>query len=152
MAEDRFYFDIIGNIMRQAVIDTNVLVAGLRSARGASFLLLEAWTMGLFHPIVSTALWLEYEDVLKREDLQPLDHAQVDTLLANLARNCRPTRIHLRWRPQLRDPGDELVLEAAINGRAGAIVSFNRRDFLPAATRFGIVIMSPAQYLEEVLT
>ena len=68
-----------------------------------------------------------------------------------LAHHSRATEIHLRWRPQLRDPGDEFVLEAAINGRADTIVSDKRRDFLPACKRFDIDIMSPARFLDEVL-
>ena len=137
--------------MRQAVIDTNILLSGVRSALGASNLVLEAWVRGLIRPVVSTALWMEYEDVLKRAHLHPLTHTEVNTLLTVLARNSGTTAIHMRWRPQLRDPGDELVLEAAINGRADTIVTYNRRDFLPAASFFGIAIMSPAKFLDEVL-
>lgn len=137
--------------MPQAVIDTNVLLAGVRSALGASRLVIEAWLTGAIRPVVSTALWLEYEDVLKRDDLHGLDHAEVEVVLAALARQCRETEIHMRWRPQLRDPGDELVLEAAINGQANVIVSYNRRDFLPACKRFGIEILSPKRFLDEVL-
>lgn len=137
--------------MRQAVIDTNVLLAGVRSALGASRLVVEAWLEGAIRPVVSTALWLEYEDVLKRDGLHGLDHAAVEVVLAALARRSRGTEIHMRWRPQLRDPGDELVLEAAINGRADTIVSYNRRDFLPACKRFGIDVLSPKRFLDEVL-
>lgn len=137
--------------MRKAVIDTNILLSGVRSALGASNLVVEAWARGLIRPVVSTALWIEYEDVLKRANLHPLTHAEVNAILMVLARNSGATAIHMRWRPQLRDPGDELVLEAAINGRADTIVTYNRRDFLPAATFFGIAIMSPAKFLDEVL-
>ena len=137
--------------MRQAVIDTNVLLSGVRSRLGASNVLVEAWLRGTIVPVVSTALWLEYESVLKRRKLNSMTPAQVDTMLAALARNSRATEIHMRWRPQLRDPGDEFVLEAAINGRASTIVSYNRRDFLPACKRFGIDIMRPARFLDEVL-
>ena len=137
--------------MRQAVIDTNVLLSGMRSPLGASRLVVEAWLRGLIRPVVSTALWLEYEDVLKRPGILSLRAGEVDTVLAALARNSQATEIHMRWRPQLRDPGDEFVLEAAINGRADAIVTYNRRDFLPACKRFGVDIMSPVRFLEEVL-
>lgn len=61
-----------------------------------------------------------------------------------------PVETHFLWRPQLRDPGDELVLEAAINGRAEAIVTFNRRDFGTAPTRFGVGILLPAEALRRV--
>lgn len=56
----------------------------------------------------------------------------------------------MRWRPQLRDPNDEMVLEAAINGRADALVTYNIRDFRDAGPRFGIRIARPADLLEEV--
>ena len=61
-----------------------------------------------------------------------------------------PVNTWFLWRPQLRDPGDELVLEAAVNGRADAIATFNRRDFRPAADRFGIDILLPAEALRRI--
>nr|WP_281289010.1 PIN domain-containing protein [Nitrospirillum amazonense] len=54
------------------------------------------------------------------------------------------------WRPQLRDPGDEIVLEAAVNGRADALISFNQRDFLPAAHRFGMPLLKPGDALQRI--
>jgi len=61
-----------------------------------------------------------------------------------------PVEIWFMWRPQLRDPGDELVLEAAINGRAAVIATFNRRDFQPAASRFGIEILLPSETIRRL--
>ena len=61
-----------------------------------------------------------------------------------------PVEVWFLWRPQLRDPGDELVLEAAVNGRADAIATFNRRDFRPAADRFGIQILLPAEAIRRI--
>ncbi len=61
-----------------------------------------------------------------------------------------PVDIWFLWRPQLRDPGDELVLEAAVNGRADAIATFNRRDFRPAAGRFGLQILLPAEAIQRI--
>jgi len=61
-----------------------------------------------------------------------------------------PVDVWFLWRPQLRDPGDELVLEAAVNGRVAAIATFNRRDFRPAADRFGIDILLPAEAIRRV--
>lgn len=64
----------------------------------------------------------------------------------------KPVETHFLWRPQLRDPADEMVLEAAINGRADAIVTFNRRDFAPAAERFGLEILLPREALKRIQT
>lgn len=61
-----------------------------------------------------------------------------------------PVESHFIWRPQLRDPGDELVLEAAVNGHADAIVTFNRRDFDVVAQRFGIELLIPAEVLKRI--
>jgi len=63
-----------------------------------------------------------------------------------------PVESHFVWRPQLRDPGDEMVLEAAVNGRADAIVTFNHRDFGQAPQRFGLRVLLPRQALEELST
>ena len=131
------------------VIDTSVLVAGLRSRLGASAALLRQVGMGRVEITASPALFLEYEAVLKRET-HGLPQEQVDGFLAELALCIRPAQIRFLWRPQLTDPGDEMVLEAAINGHAHSIVTHNRRDFVPAAHRFGIEVLSPAVLLERL--
>jgi predicted nucleic acid-binding protein len=63
-----------------------------------------------------------------------------------------PVETHFMWRPQLRDPGDELVLEAAVNGQAAAIVTFNQRDFGEMPATFGIEVLSPAEMLRRINT
>jgi predicted nucleic acid-binding protein len=98
-------------------MDTNTIVAAMRSPSGASAALLRAARRGRITLTATIPLCLEYEDV------------------------CRP---------QLRDPGDELVLEAAVNAQADAIATFNRRDFRPAAGRFGIDILLPAEAIRRV--
>lgn len=72
----------------------------------------------------------------------------VDAVLAM----AEPVETHFMWRPQLRDPADELVLEAAVNGQAAAIVTFNRRDFGAAPTRFGIDVLAPAEAIRRIRT
>lgn len=102
---------------------------------------------------VSVALVLEYEAVLKRpEHLAAAGATTVDAekavdLLIDVA---QPTFVDYLWRPQTRDAGDEMVLEAAINARADAIVTFNRRDFGKAPLMFGIECWLPGQVLEKV--
>lgn len=143
--------NIIGNIMR-VVIDTNVLVAALRSRSGASYLLVEEWRRGKIEAVATVALFLEYEAVLKRpENRRPagVSEAEIDVLLDELSLVCVEVESRVNWRPQLRDANDEIVLDAALNGRAQAIVTFNQSDFLPAARSFGIDVISPIELLRS---
>jgi putative PIN family toxin of toxin-antitoxin system len=133
----------------RVVIDTSVLVAGLRSRSGASAALLKEVAAKGIQLVASPALFLEYEAVLKRE-VHGLSAQFVDGFLTELAGCIKPAEIWFQWRPQLPDAGDEMVLEAAINGQAKAIVTHNRRDFERAVERFGIEILSPAEVLERL--
>jgi predicted nucleic acid-binding protein len=104
-------------------------------------------------PLVTSALFLQYEDVLKRpEQLRSsqLTLADVDRRLAALASAAEVVTVHYLWRPQLPDAGDELVFDAAVNGRADALVTYNVRHFANAAARFGLRIARPVEVLEEV--
>jgi putative PIN family toxin of toxin-antitoxin system len=142
--------DIIGNIMIRVLLDTNVLVAGLTSSQGASYVVLQAVAASRLEIAASTALWLEYESVLKRDEIRALhgfNAKEIDTILSALAVWVHPVMLHYIWRPQLRDPGDEMVLEAAVNGRVQAIVTHNTRDFAPIAPDFGVQVLMPAQLL-----
>ena len=136
----------------RVVLDTSVLVAGLRSRRGASFVLLRAVATGRLVPLVSIGLFLEYEDVLKRTEQTKatgLALTDVDRFLGGLAAAAEPVEVHILWRPQLRDAGDELVLEAAVNGRAEALITHNVRDFAGAAGRFGMPVRTPGDLVAE---
>lgn len=77
--------------------------------------------------------------------------AETGRFLDGLAALIVPVKPHFLWRPQLRDPNDEMVLEAAVNGRADAIVTFNRRDFLPAARHFGIDVERPNEIIRRLM-
>lgn len=139
--------------MKHVVLDTCVLVAGFRSRRGASNLLLRAVATGALRPLVTTALFLEYEDVLLRPEQRlatQMSEGDVRQALAALASAADPVEVHFRWRPQLRDPGDELVLEAAVNGHAEALVTHNVRDFKHAAAEFGLRVLTPQMCLKEI--
>lgn len=99
----------------------------------------------------SPALFLEYEDVLMRRDQRAASGwsvSDVDAVLSELASLIEPVNIHYLWRPQLRDPADEMVLEAAVNAAVDALVSYNLRDFQPAA-RFGLRVLTPEQTLRR---
>jgi len=133
------------------VIDTNVLVAATRNRQGPSFALMQIVRAGQVILSCSPALFLEYEDVLKRpEQLQAsgLLVSDVDAILNELAGLLRPVMTHYQWRPQLRDPADEMVLETAVNSGANAIVTYNLRDFTPAQ-RFGMLVLNPEQTFRQ---
>jgi predicted nucleic acid-binding protein len=96
---------------------------------------------------------LEYEDVLKHPD-QRIAHGltleMVDEFLAEVAALVERVKVRFLWRPQVRDPSDEMVLEAAINGRADALVTYNIRDLAVASERFAVLVLRPPELLKMV--
>lgn len=133
----------------RAVIDTNVLVAGLRSRQGTSFRLLQMLGDPRWRPCLSVPVALEYEDVLKREFMQTaISAADVDLLLDYLFGVADLVEVQFRLRPTLRDPDDDRILELAV--RAGAvIVTFNTRDFVGAAA-YGVQVVRPVEFLQQI--
>lgn len=135
------------------VLDTSVMVAGLRTRLGAGNAVLRLVALRQVTLLATPPLFLEYEDVLKRPE-QQLTHGltieQVDEFLAELAALIDPVEVHFQWRPQGRDPNDEMVLEAAINGQADALVTYNVADFAEPAERFNLAVMRPADLLKKV--
>jgi putative PIN family toxin of toxin-antitoxin system len=140
-------------MMQRVVLDTSVVVAGFRTRSGAGNAVLRLVADRRLVLLATPPLFLEYEDVLKRPE-QRLVHGlqlhEVDELLAELAALVEPVELHFRWRPQVRDPNDEMVLEAAINGRADALVTYNVTDFALAGNRFRIPVVRPADLLKKV--
>ena len=132
------------------LLDTNVLVAGLSSRLGASFALLEAVAAEQVQLSASATLWLEYESVLKRAEIRKMHRlkiSEVDDFLNGLAALTTPVELHFAWRPQLRDPGDEMVLEAAVNGHVDA---HNLADFEIAKPRFNLSVWTPSKALKQL--
>lgn len=139
-------------MLRRVVLDTSVVVAALRSRRGASNRLVELVALGKLRPLVTTALFLEHEDALLRAETRlatKMTEADVDKFLAAYASAAEGVDVNFRWRPQLTDPKDELVLEAAVNGQADALVTHNIRDFRIASVRFGLRVLLPREMLKE---
>ena len=139
--------------MLRVVLDTSVLVAGLRSRQGASNALLILVAEQKIKPLVTTALFLEYEEVLLRAEhriVTGMSEAAVAEFLAAFASASEGVEVHFQWRPQLGDAADEMVLEAAINGRADALVTHNIADFAEAAVRFGLRVVTPGVLLKEL--
>ena len=139
--------------VRRLVLDTSVIASAFRSRNGASHAILVLVAQRRLVPLLTAALFLEYEDVLKRpEQLRAagLTPGQIDQRLAAIASAAEPVTVHFRWRPQLSDPGDELVFEAAVNGRADALATHNIRHFATAAPRFGLRVIRPGDLLQEL--
>ncbi|MGB7297706.1 MAG: putative toxin-antitoxin system toxin component, PIN family [Burkholderiaceae bacterium] len=139
--------------MQSIVLDTSVLVAALRSRSGAGNALLREVAQGQLRLLATPALFFEYEEVLKRPEqrlVTGLTEAEIDRFLGALASACRPVEIRFQWRPQLKDIDDEMVLEAAVNGQADALVTYNVRDFEVAARRFGLRVLLPGHLLMEM--
>lgn len=135
------------------VLDTDVMVAAMRSHSGASRQLLSAAFDRRLVLLVSVALMLEYEAVLTRPehmDALGITLAEVNVILDAVIAVAEPVAPRFLWRPQLKDPGDEMVLEAAVNGGADRLATFNVRHLGAAALRFGILATPPSAIWREV--
>lgn len=129
-----------------------MIVAALRSPSGASAELLRQIRIGDLIAVASVPLALEYEAVCRRPEHQiasALTKREAELFVDVVIAMMESVRSHYLWWPQLRDPNDEMVLEAAINGRAQALVTFNAKDFVPAA-RFGIEVLLPRDVLRRL--
>jgi putative PIN family toxin of toxin-antitoxin system len=131
----------------RVVLDSSVLVAALRSQRGASFRIVELLRQKRFEIALSVALALEYEEVLVRHAAElGVSRFEIGALVDDLCRLAHPQEIHFLWRPTLADPGDEFILELAVAADCDAIVTHNVRHFGGAAT-FGLKVMTPGSIL-----
>ncbi len=132
------------------VLDTNVLVSALRSRRGASFKLLSLIGRELFDIVISVPLVVEYEAVAKRQSRQlGLTHGEIDDILDYLCQVGTHREIFFLWRPVLRDPKDDLLLELAVESESAYIVTHNVKDFM-AATQFRVKVVTPKGFLQVI--
>ena len=125
----------------------------MRSPSGASAALLGLLLKGEGVWLLSAAMALEYEAICMLAEHRLAANAtseDVTNLLDTIFDVIVPVEVHYQWRPQVTDAGDEIVLEAAVNGRAHAIVSFNHKDYKAAPGRFGIGLRTPAEVLREI--
>ena len=130
------------------ILDTNVLFAGLYSATGASHQILRLIADKKIRPVISTALLFEYEDVLKREQKNlSLSHQQIESILDNICALSTFQKIYFLWRPYLKDPKDDHLLEVAVASKTKIILTHNLRDF-KGVEKFGIQALSPGKFLE----
>lgn len=133
---------------RRVVLDTNVLVAALRSNQGASFRLLSLLGEDRFEIAISAPLVFEYEDVLSRQVAAGLYiQEDMDDFLAYLCRIAHRQKIFFLWRPALPDSKDDMVLELAVAAGCEAIITHNQRDFVDTH-RFGVRIVAPRDFLD----
>jgi putative PIN family toxin of toxin-antitoxin system len=135
------------------ILDTDVVVAALRSDQGASRQLLLAALDRRVIMLASVPLMLEYEAVLMRpEHLAKigLKASEIDVVLDALAAVIEPVPLHFVWRPRLKDPADEMVLDTAVNGRADRLATFNLRHLRDAARTFGIRADRPGEVLRDL--
>ena len=138
------------NVTPRIVLDTNVIVAGLRSRLGASNRLLSLVGTGQFVHVISVALLFEYETAVMRPASGiELPRAAIDDVLDYLCAAGQHQEIYFLWRPTLPDPSDDLVLEVAAHGRCDRIVTFNKRDFA-GSERFGIKAETPGAFLRSL--
>lgn len=133
--------------MYQVVLDTNVLVAAMRSRHGASYRLLGQLGDEDWRPNVTVPIVFEYEAVLKRDCRKfGLTVEDIDDLVDAICSRAGLHRLYFLWRPVASDPDDDLILEGAIASRSDFIVTFNKRDF-PDSQRFGIRCLTPKEFL-----
>src|SRR5205809_979636 len=127
----------------------------MRSPSGASAAILSAARLDRTTILASVPLAVEYEAICRGPEHQMaagLSGSEVDIFVNAVIAMAEPVKTHFLWRPQLRDPGDEMVLEAAVNGRADALVTFNRRDFGTAPSRFGVAVLLPREVITKLRT
>jgi putative PIN family toxin of toxin-antitoxin system len=134
----------------QIVIDTNVIVAGLRSRRGSAFQLLTLIGTEQFDIHLSGLLVLEYTEVLLRElpNLY-LNRDEVDDLIDFYCAVAVQDEIFFLWRPFLRDPNDDMVLELAVKAECESIITYNTRDFA-GVEQFGLNLLEPSEFLRLI--
>ena len=132
------------------VIDTNVVIAALRSKRGASARLLSLADTGRFEINDSVPLILEYEEVLQRQRVTlGLSSRDVTSFIDSLCAVARHHEIYFHWRPFLRDADDEMILELAVSAQCDYIVTHNLADF-SGVEKFGIVAVTPGTFLQMI--
>jgi len=132
------------------VIDTNVIVSALKSRNGFSFKLLSIIDDARIKIAVSVPLILEYEDAVKRNKLKmKLSKEDVDAILDYICLVSEKRKIFYLWRPYLKDPKDDMVLELAVESESDYIISFNKKDFI-GIDKFNLQVITPKEFLSTL--
>lgn len=135
--------------MQNVVIDTNVLISALRSNRGASFKLISLIETGKFKISLSVPWVIEYEAVSKRLKPKNLSHSDIDDVLTYLCKIADKRDIFFLWRPFLKDPKDDMILELAFEAGCEYIITYNLKDFKDSE-QFGVEALTPKQFLKKL--
>jgi len=133
--------------MKKVILDTDVIVAAMRSSTGPSAALLIEALQNQLVLLASVPLFIEYEAKCTAPEhwtAAGLTQKQSQVFIDGIAALIKPVKIHYLWRPMLHDPNDEMVLEAAVNGKADAIVTFNLKDYGTVPKTFNIEVIRPA--------
>jgi len=134
----------------RAVMDTNVLVAALRSRSGASFEILRRLRLGEWTVVLSNHLLYEYEEILKRQASElGLSLEDVDELLNAICARAEESVLSHEWQPILNDPDDEPLVQLTVESGADCLVSHNIRDLAPAAG-LGVQLLQPREFLAKL--
>ncbi|ESA35556.1 protein domain protein [Leptolyngbya sp. Heron Island J] len=134
----------------EIVIDTNVIIAGLRSRNGSAFRLLEIVGSGQFNIHLSVPLVLEYEEVLLRQlPNLTIKASDIQNFIDFHCAVASHHQIFFLWRPYLRDPKDDMELELAVKAECDSVVTYNTRDFA-GIEQFGISAITPAEFLDSI--
>ena len=134
--------------MKKAVIDTNVLLSALNSSNGYSYKLLEELGDNKFEIAISNPLYYEYESILKRKANRKIySDEDIDDLLDYICSIAEKTKIHFLWRPYIKDPYDDHILELAFASKSNYIITYNKKDFTRAID-LGIQAVTPKEFLD----
>lgn len=134
----------------QIILDTNILLAGLRSQRGASYKLLSILNDSRWQLNISITLVLEYEEILKREQQQlGLSLEDINDIINTICFIANKRTIFYLWRPLSPDPDDDFLLDLAIESQADYIITYNQKDLQPAE-KFDIQVVTPKQFLQAM--
>lgn len=138
----------------RVVVDTNVLAGAMLRKEGSNRNVLRACLEDRLKPAVGETLFLEYEDVLAREAIfrkSPLTGTERRQLFEAFLSVCEWVHIYYLWRPNLRDEGDNHLMELAVAGGARVIVTNNLADFRFSDLRFpDIRVSAPKEFLKEL--
>ncbi|MFM2431411.1 MAG: hypothetical protein RLZZ511_2624 [Cyanobacteriota bacterium] len=135
----------------QLIVDTNVLISGLRSKQGASYQLLTRLKDDHWQINISVPLILEYETLLNRESaVLQIDSTIINRILNDICAIANHHEIFYIWRPTVKDPNDDFLVDLAIKAQADYIITYNQKDLSPSTRQFGLKVITPKEFLQFV--